>query len=103
MPVRFFQSTSLGALPYVRSSEFSDRVSDAHPMTCRGYTNVVENLIMDLPQQLHVNFADLDGIAVSAKTNRLEPLAYLAHGLSCSSSVLAFFKSSVSKPSVNQP
>jgi hypothetical protein len=29
--------------------------------------------------------------------------ADIAHALSCSSSAFAFFKSSVSKPSVNQP
>jgi len=36
-------------------------------------------------------------------TDRLQPFADLAHAVSCSSSALASFRSSVSKPSVNQP
>jgi hypothetical protein len=62
-----------------------------------------ENLIIDLPQQVQVNFVSLKGFTVLTKTDRLQPFSDLAHGFSRSSSDLAFFKSSVSKPSVNQP
>jgi hypothetical protein len=37
------------------------------------------------------------------ETNRFQPLADLAHIASSSSSALASFRSSVSKPSVNHP
>jgi hypothetical protein len=46
---------------------------------------------------------DGEGIAVLAKTDRFQPFPDLAHALSRSSNALASFKSSVSKPSVNQP
>jgi hypothetical protein len=45
------------------------KVPDAHPMTCGGYANVFENLIIGLRQQVHVNFVDPEVIAVLAKTN----------------------------------
>jgi hypothetical protein len=64
---------------------------------------VPQSLIVDLPEKVHVDVVRLEGVAMLAKTDRLQPFPDLAHGLSCSSSDLASFKSSVSKPSVNQP
>ena len=43
-------------------------------MACSRYSDVLENLVIDLPQQLHVNFVDLKGIAVLAKSDRLQIL-----------------------------
>jgi hypothetical protein len=72
-------------------------------MACSRYSDVLENLVIDLPQQVHFNFVRLKGVTVLAKADRLQPFSDLAHALSCSNSDLATFKSSVSKPSVNQP
>jgi hypothetical protein len=33
-------------------------------MTGGGYANVLENVVIDLPEQVHVNFVDLEDIAV---------------------------------------
>jgi hypothetical protein len=64
--------------------------------------NVLQHLVIDLPEQVHTDFIGVKGVGILAKPDRLKPLSDLAHALSCSNSVLASFKSSVSKPSVNQ-
>jgi hypothetical protein len=71
-------------------------------MTGARDADVLKHLVIDLLEQIHVDVVGLEGIGILAKTNRLQPCPDLAHALSCSSSVLASFKSSVSKPSVNQ-
>src|SRR5215472_4118382 len=43
-------------------------------MACSRHSDVLENLIIDLSQQVHVNFVNLKGIAVLAKTDRLQVL-----------------------------
>jgi hypothetical protein len=71
-------------------------------MAGTGNADVLQSLIIDLLEQIHVDVIVLEDLGVLAKTDRLQPTADLAHALSCSNSVLASFKSSVSKPSVNQ-
>lgn len=59
-------------------------------------------LVIDLAEQVHTDFIGIEGIGIWANADLLQPFADLAHALSCSSSDLASFKSSVSNPSVNQ-
>jgi hypothetical protein len=66
-------------------------------------TDVLQHLVIDLLEQIHLDVIGLEGIGILAKADRLQPFSDLAHALSCSSSALASFKSNVSKPSVNQP
>jgi hypothetical protein len=87
----------------VRGGQFGDGVSDAQSMTSARDTDILQRLVIDVLEQIHVDVVDLEGIAVLAKADRLQLVPDLAHALSCSSSALASFKSSVSKPSVNQP
>jgi len=65
--------------------------------------DVLQHRVIDLTEQVHPDFIGVKGVGILAKTNRLQPFPDLARGLSCSSSTFASFKSSVSKPSVNQP
>src|SRR5215469_8506562 len=60
-------------------------------------------LIVNLSEEINVDVIDLEGVGILAKADRLQPFPDLAHALSCSSSALASSRSSVSKPSLNQP
>jgi hypothetical protein len=71
-------------------------------MTGARDTDVLQRLVIDLLEKIHVDVVRLEGVGILAKTDRLQPFSDLAHAFSCSSSDLASFKSSVSKPSVNQ-
>ena len=71
-----------------------DRVPDAQSMPSARHAKVPQSL----PEKVH----GFEGVRILAKPDRLKPLSDLAHALSCSNSALASFKSSVSKPSVNQ-
>jgi hypothetical protein len=86
-----------------RGGEFGDPVSDAQSMPGARHAKVPQSLVMDLLEKIHVDVIGLEGVGILAKPDGLESFANLAHALSCSSSALASFKSSVSKPSVNQP
>jgi hypothetical protein len=72
-------------------------------MTGARDTDVLQRLVIDLLEKLHVDVVGLEGVGILAEPDDLQPFPDLAHALSCSSSALASFKSSVSKPSVNQP
>ena len=72
-------------------------------MTSARDTDILQRLVIDVLEQIHVDVVSLEGVGILGKTDRLQPFSDLAHALSCSSSALASFKSSVSKPSVNQP
>jgi hypothetical protein len=64
--------------------------------------DVLQHLVIDVPEQVHADFISLKGVAILGKAYCLQPFLDLAHALNCSSNALASFKSRVSKPSVNQ-
>jgi hypothetical protein len=68
-----------------------------------GHAKVPQSLIIDLPEKVHVDIVGFEDVGILAKPDRLKRFLDLTHAVSCSSSALASFKSSVSKPSVNQP
>src|SRR5262249_1541088 len=78
-------------------------VANAQAMTCARHTDVLQQLVVNLPKQINVKIVGLEGISILAEANRFQPFAHLAHTASCSSSAFASFRSRVSKPSVNQP
>jgi len=65
--------------------------------------DVLPRLVIDLPEQVHPHFIGVKGVRIVAKADCVQPSPDLAHALSCSNNNVACFKSSVSKPSVNQP
>jgi hypothetical protein len=77
--------------------------ADAHAVAGNEDANVLENLIIDLPEKIRVDLVGLERIGVLGKADGLEPLAEPGHAANSASSDLACFRSSVSKPSVNQP
>jgi hypothetical protein len=72
-------------------------------MTSARDTDILQRLVFDVLEQIHVDMVRLEGVRILAQADGLQPFSDLAHALSCSSSALASCKSSVSKPSVNQP
>ena len=84
-------------------TQLCDCVPNAQSMACARYTNILQQLIVNLSEQINVDVVGLEGVGILAKAVRLQPFPDLAHALSCSSSALASVRSSVSKPSVNQP
>src|SRR5262249_51905561 len=72
-------------------------------MTCARHTDVLQQLVVNLPKQINVKIVGLEGISILAEANRFQPFAHLAHTASCSSSAFASFRSRVSNPSVNHP
>src|SRR6516162_7312427 len=72
-------------------------------MACARYTDIFQQLIVYLRQQINVDVICLKGIGILGETDRLQPFADLAHVASCSSNAFASFRSRVSNPSVNQP
>jgi hypothetical protein len=67
------------------------------------YAHVLQHLVVHLPEQIEIDVVGLEGVGILGKTNCFQPLVDRAHIASCSSNPLASFRSSVSKPSVNQP
>jgi hypothetical protein len=78
-----------------------DRVPDAQSMPSARHAKVHQSLMIDLPEEVHVDVVGLEGVGILVKADRLKLFPDLAHALSCSNSDLASFKSDVSKPSVN--
>jgi hypothetical protein len=72
-------------------------------MTRAGDADVLERLIVDLPEQIHVDIVCYERVGILREADCLQPVADPVHGASCSKSALAAMRSAVSKPSVNQP
>ena len=72
-------------------------------MACARYANILQHLVVDLPEQIDVDVVGLESVGILGEINRLQPFADLAHIASCSSNAFASFRSRVSNPSVNQP
>ena len=72
-------------------------------MACARHTDVLQQLVVNLPKQINVKIVGLKGIGVLSEADGLQPFADLTHVASCSKSVFASFRSRVSKPSVNHP
>jgi hypothetical protein len=45
--------------------------------------DVLQHLVIDLPEQLHIDFIGLEGIGILAEADSLQPIADLAHAVSC--------------------
>ena len=72
-------------------------------MACAQHTDILQQLVVNLPEQINVKIVALEGISVLGEANDIQPFADLTHVVSCSKSALASFKSRVSNPSVNHP
>ena len=70
-------------------AKLSNRIPDTQAMTGARYANVLQHLIVELPEQINLDIVSLKRIGILGETKRLQPFAHLAHGPSCSSSVLA--------------
>jgi len=69
---------------------------------CR-HADVLQHLIVDLLEQAHIDLVGLERVDISRETDPLQPSSNFVHAASFSSSVLAFWRTGVSKPSVNHP
>jgi hypothetical protein len=67
------------------------------------HADLLQRLVVNLLEQIRVNVVGCERLGILAEADPLQPSSHFAHAVSCSSSALACFKSSVSKPSVNQP
>ena len=47
-------------------------------------TDVLQRLVIDLLEQIHVDVVGVEGVGILAKADSLQPFADLAHTLSCS-------------------
>ena len=70
-------------------------------MTGARYADILQNSVIELSEQINVDIVRMKCVGILSEANRFQPLAHAAHIASCSSSALASFRSSVSKPSVN--
>jgi hypothetical protein len=57
-----------------KRTHFGDGIANAQPMASDGDADVLEHLVIDLPEQVHADFVGFEGIAVLAKANRLQPV-----------------------------
>lgn len=64
---------------------------------------ILQHLIIDLPEQGHVDVLGLEGIGILHEADCFEPSSDMAHPTSCSSSAFASLRIGVSRPCVNQP
>jgi hypothetical protein len=51
-----------------------------------GHADVLQHLIVDLAEQIDIDVVGLEGLRVLDEPDPIEPSAYLAHEVSCSSS-----------------
>ena len=72
-------------------------------MAGAGYADILEYLVVNLSEQIHIEIIRMEDVGVLAEANRLEPTADLTHIASASSSAFASLRSRVSNPSVNHP
>src|SRR6516164_5125064 len=84
-------------------AQFRDCVTNAQAMACARHTDILQQLVVNLPKQINVKIVGLEGIGVLSEADDIQPFADLTHVTSCSKSALASFRSRVSNPSVNQP
>jgi hypothetical protein len=82
--------------------QLSDRIAKAQPVAGTRHTDVPKHRVIDVLEQVHFDVVCLEGVGISAEANSSQPRPDAAHGVSCSSSAFAPFKSGASKPSVNQ-
>jgi hypothetical protein len=83
-------------------AQLGNGTAKAQPMARARHPNVLQRLIIDLREQVHVDVVGLEGIGVLREADCLKPSSDIAHAESCSSSNLAPWRTGVSKPSVNQ-
>ena len=67
------------------------------------HADVLQHLVIDTVQQVHLDVVGLEGVGILAEANSSQPRPDVAHDVNSSSSAFASCKSLVSKPSVNQP
>src|SRR5262249_29751646 len=84
-------------------AQFRDCVTNAQAIACARHTDILQQLVVNLPKQINIKIVGLEGIGVLSEADGIQPFADLTHVASCSKSALASFRSSVSWPSVNQP
>jgi hypothetical protein len=82
--------------------QLGDRIAYAQPVAGTGHADVLQHLVIDAVQQVHLDVVCLKGVGILAEANSGQPGPDIAHGVSSSSSAFASFKSGASKPSVNQ-
>jgi hypothetical protein len=73
-------------------TQFGDCVPNAQAMACARHTDILQQLVVNLTEQINVKIVGLKG--------GIQPFADLTHVASCSSNAFASFRSRVPNPSV---
>ena len=82
--------------------QLGDRIAYAQPVAGARYADVLQRLVIDIPEQVHLDIGCLEGVGVLPEADARQPRPDVAHDASSSSSAFASSRSGLSKPSVNQ-